>query len=164
MKRFVLVNEVIWLAFALLLAFAVCFPILYQADYAYFVYNALIICISFTYVRYIVTFKSLLFLKSKWIRVFWFIANILLFIFVLNRMENVVRWYDSFAFFEMFQNTALSVTQQKNIADYMFTEYVIFSIATFVGIVGYNMRMLASFWANSRVKSVKTINIDHAEV
>lgn len=157
MKKATVINEIIWYLVAIVFAFAVCFPVLYQANYAYLPYNLIIVVVAFTYLRYILSFKSLRFLQAKWIRVFWFVLNLLLFLFILNRMEFMVRWYDSFAFFEMFQNKAMSITEQKELADYVYKEYVIFSIASFVGIIGFNLRILGSFWKSSRVKSEKVI-------
>lgn len=157
MLKYSFINELIWIVAALLVGLAICFPILYQAEYRYIGNNLLIALVSVTYIRYIITFKSLTFLKSKWTRFVWFAFNLILFIFVLNRLEYIVRWYDSFAFEMMFQNADLTVTQQKSLATYIFREYTILSIATFVSIIGYNIKILASFWSKARLKSVKKL-------
>lgn len=159
-KLNLIILELVWWIIAFALAFAVIYPITSQAEYVHTLPNVLIVVLTVTYIRYILTFKKLWFLKNKYLRIGWFIINIYFFIYILNRLEVVSGAIDSFAVFDLFKHHDLTLTSEKQLIDYISVQYLSFSIASFVGIVGYNIRLLASFWSRSKVKEENKIKFD----
>lgn len=156
-KSNLIVLEIVWWLIAFTLAFAVVYPITSQAEYVHILPNVLIVILTVTYLRYILTFKKLWFLKNRYLRIGWFIFNIYLFIYILNRLEVVSGAIDSFAVFDLFKHHNLTLVSEKQLIDYISVQYLSFSIASFVGIIGYNIRILASFWSRSKVKEENKI-------
>jgi hypothetical protein len=152
-------QETIWLIVSVLLAYAVCYPITSQAEFVPTLPNFLIVILSFTYIRYIVTFRSLWFLKTKNVRVGWFILNMFLFIFILNRLESMLTSVDSYAVFEIFHSHNLNLTEEKKLLNYFQMQYTLFTVASFLGIAGFNMRILMSFWSKSKVVKQESVII-----
>lgn len=156
-KSNLIVLEIVWWLIAFTLAFAVVYPITSQTEYVHILPNVLIVILTVTYLRYILTFKKLWFLKNRYLRIGWFIFNIYLFIYILNRLEVVSGAIDSFAVFDLFKHHNLTLVSEKQLIDYISVQHLSFSIASFVGILGYNIRILASFWSRSKVKEENKI-------
>jgi hypothetical protein len=159
MKKLIFAQEVVWWLVSVVLAWAVVYPITSQADFNYAFPNFLIVVLSFNYLRYIITFTKLWFLKPKPVRIGWFLLNMYVFIFILNRLEVALVAVDSYAVYEIFSNHSLNPNNERNLLKYFESQYVLFSVASFLGIAGYNFRLLASFWSKSKVKKEQIITV-----
>lgn len=152
------IQEALWLVVSVALAIGILYPVTSQTNYLHILPNFLVVVLAFNYLRYGVTFEKLWFLKTKAVRVGWFIINIYLFIYMLNRMELILTAIDSYAVFEVFTGHQLSLTEEKKLLDYIHVEYIVFSMAAFLGIIVYNFRILASFWRSGRVVKEEIIS------
>lgn len=157
-NTYLYIQEFIWLLVSVLFAIGICYPVTLQAEYLHLLPNFLIVFLSLNYIRYIVTFKKLWFLKPKAVRVGWFIINIYLFIYLLNRLEVVLTAIDSVAVFEVFINHTLRISEEAELVEYIKKQYTIFTMASFLGIILFNIRLLVSFWSTSKVKKEKIIS------
>jgi hypothetical protein len=159
-KSNLIVLELIWWIIAFALAYAVIYPITSQAEYVHILPNMLNVVLSVTYIRYILTFRQLWFLKNRYLRIGWFFFNIYLFVYILNRLEFVTGAINSFAVFDLFKHHDLTLSSEKQLIDYISVQYSSFSIAAFVGIRGFNIRILGSFWSRSKVKEENKIKFE----
>ncbi|MGB1248228.1 MAG: hypothetical protein ACPG4Z_05040 [Chitinophagales bacterium] len=148
--------ELVWWLVAFVLAGGVLFPILSQAGYYHTLMTILVIIVSFTYVRYIIMFKTLFFLRPKWLRMMLLLGNIFLFIFILYWVEYILGTVDAFAIEDLIHNHDLGMMQQKDIMMYVKKLWMFFGVASFIGIIGFNIRLILSFWKKRRVVT-KTI-------
>ncbi len=151
------IKNILWLFIALIAAFVFQIPMILQGKYLYFWNNTLIIITSIIYFRNALDFDQIFYHRSKWLRYGIFIFNILLFMFILNRLEIVLGHIDSMAMNKLMQSETITLQGSVDLFRYIHKEYLIFSVASFVGIVVYNIRILSSFWKKAKIKREKQL-------
>lgn len=151
------IKNILWLLIALVAAFVFQIPMLLQGEYLYFWNNTLIIITSITYLRNTLDFDQIFYHSNKWLRYGIFVFNILLFMFILNRLEIVLGHIDSMAMHKLMQSETITLQGSVDLFQYIHKEYLIFSVGSFVGIVVYNIRILRSFWKKAKIKREKQL-------
>ncbi|MCB9257467.1 MAG: hypothetical protein H6579_10080 [Chitinophagales bacterium] len=150
-------KSLIWLFVAILLTLAVQVPMLWQGNYLFLLPNSLTILLSVLYIRNGLDFKNIEWHKNKWLRYVVFVLNIFLFIFILNRLELFLGYVDSMSI-----ESILKIKNYENfnlieMLQYIHNEYLLFSIASFLAIVFYNIKLFTSFWNRSKLKSERPL-------
>ena len=151
------IKNILWLLIALVAAFVFQIPMLLQGKYLFFWNNTLIIVTSITYLRNTLDFDQIFYHSNKWFRYGIFVFNILLFMFILNRLEILLGHIDSMAMHNLMLSDTISLQGSVDLFQYIHKEYLIFSVASFVGIVVYNIRILRSFWKRAKIKREKQL-------
>lgn len=151
------IKNILWLLIALIAAFVFQIPMLFQGEYLYFWNNTLIILVSITYFRNALDFDQIFYHGNKWSRYGIFVFNILIFMFILNRLEIVLGHIDSMAMHKLMKSETITLQGSVDLFRYIHKEYLIFSVASFVGIVVYNFRILSSFWKKAKIKREKQL-------
>ena len=147
-----LIKNLTWLFIALLVAAAIQVPMLWHGEYAFLLPNTLIVVISIVSLRNTIDFDEISFHKNKWFRYFTFVLNIFLFIYLLNRLELLTGIIDSMDMSALINSSSISLSESVDLFKYINKEYIIMSIASFVAMFVYNIKILRSFWKRSNVK------------
>lgn len=147
-----LIKNLSWLLIAVLVAVAIQFPMLWHGNYTFLFPNTLIIMITILSVRNTIEFEEVALHKNKWLRYFIFVLNIFLFIFILNRLELLTGIIDSMDMSALIESDSISLGESVELFKYINKEYTILSIASFVAMFVYNLKILRSFWKRSKVK------------
>lgn len=142
-----ILKEIIWVLIALIVAAIVQFKIVQTIDYKFLISNTLVIFISVYYLRAIVDFKNMFFIKNKWLKYFMFAFNLFLFVFLVTRMQKLVVIYDSFTI-TAYANSfvLLSTDVEAKTIEYIHKEFLFFGIFSLVSIVFFNIKTITSFW------------------
>lgn len=147
-----LVKTFIWLFVALSVSVAFQIPMLWQGTYHFLYPNLLIVFVSIITIRNSFEFYSISFHQNKWLRYFLFVLNIFIFIYIINRLEIVLGIVDSMDVQKLITSSSITFNESVALLKYVSKEYLFFSVASFVGIAIYNIRILSSFWRKSKVK------------
>lgn len=152
-----LLKTLIWLFVAFLVAIAFQIPMLWHGEYYLLLPNTLIIASSIFYLRNALEFNSVFFHKNKWVRYLIFVLNIVLFIYLMNRLELVMGFVDSLAMENILKTAPIDFNKSLELLNYVGKEYLAFSIASFVAIAVYNVKIFTSFWGKAKVKSERQL-------
>lgn len=151
------IKTIVWLLFAALASIAVQIPMLWHGEYHFILPNFLIVFLTIVSIRNSFEFYSILFHKNKWLRYALFVLNIFLFIYILNRLELVLGVIDSMAMDQLISSDSISLNEAVDLMKYINNEFLLFSIASFVGLAIYNIRILTSFWKKASIKREKKL-------
>jgi len=155
-----LIKNILWITIAFIVAIAFQIPMLWHGEYTFLVYNMMLIVLTIIYIRNFFDFESLNFHYKKWWKYGIFMLNILLFIFFLNRAEILLGHVDSMAIDKLIiSKEYLSMEESSKLLKYINTEYLLFTISTFVAIAVYNIKILASFWKRTKIKRERKIQL-----
>tara|TARA_B110000037_G_C17036577_1_gene471878 strand:- start:696 stop:1172 length:477 start_codon:yes stop_codon:yes gene_type:complete len=141
-----LIKTLIWVLVAIITSVAIQIPMLWHGDYAFLYPNLLIVFISIMSIRNSFEFYNIGFHRNKWSRYFLFVLNIFIFLYILNRLEIVLGVIDSMDVKNLISSSTITFNETVDVLKYVNKEYLFFSIASFVGLAIYNLRLLASFW------------------
>lgn len=147
-----LIKSLIWIFVALIASFAIQIPMLWQGDYALLYPNILIVFVSIMSIRNTFEFYSIGLHKNKWLRYFLLVINLFVFIYILNRLELLLGIIDSMDMKSLITSSTITFDESVELLRYINKEYLFFSVASFVGLIIYNIRILTSFWKKSTLK------------
>lgn len=147
----------IWLLVAVLLALAIQVPMLWQGKYLFLLPNTLCIMLTVLYIRNGLDFRNIAWHKSKWLRYIIFVLNIFLFIFILNRLELFLGYVDSMSIESILKIKNYESFNLLEMLKYINNEYLLFSVASFLAIAFYNIKLFTSFWNRSKLKSERQL-------
>lgn len=91
-----LVYELLWFAFAAVIAYLLILPIKNEISQQFFQYLMWSLFLVFTYFRFVAFMMRSIILENVWVKILLFIANIPLFFFVLNQYYTFGRVYDEY--------------------------------------------------------------------
>lgn len=147
-----LIKTVIWVFVAIIVAVAVQIPMLWQGEYQFILPNSLIIFVTVLYLRNAFDFKLIGLHQNKWIKYAIFVMNIFLFIYLLNRLELMMGIIDNMDINKLIVSDTIGFNSSVELFQYINKEYLFFSVASFVAIALYNIKLLASFWKKAGIK------------
>ena len=146
------IKTIGWLVFAMIASIAVQTPMLWHGEYHFLLPNLLIVFVTITSIRNSFEFYIIGLHKNKWVRYALFVFNIFLFIYILNRLELILGVIDSMAMDQLITSDSISLNEAVDLMKYINTEFLLFSVSSFVGIIIYNIRILSSFWKKATIK------------
>lgn len=161
-KALLAIFEPLWLIVTAIFCGALLYPIFSQiwVKNRYLINWFVFWFIGLTYIRYIVTFKQLLFLKPKPVRWLWFIFNIFIIVFSISQLQHLISIQDSFSLYVYTDiKHHLSVAAEGELLNYIKWLTLLGSVVLFVGVIGYNFMLLKSFWRRSKVQKETTIDL-----
>jgi hypothetical protein len=147
-----LIKNLTWLFIAIILALAIQVPMLWHGKYAFLFPNTLIVVVSVLALRNTLEFEQVAWHRSKWFRYIVFTGNIFLFLYLLNRLEALTGVIDSMRMSALIESDTISLSESVDLFKYINKEYIVITIASFVAMIVYNVKILRSFWKNSTVK------------
>lgn len=134
-------------------------PMLWHGEYTFLPYNMLIILITILYLKNTFDFKNIKLHYNKWWRYGFFVFNIFLFIFLLNRVELLLGYIDSMSIDKLILSKEyLNMNESSKLLKYINAEYLLFTISSFAAIAVYNIRILTSFWKRTKIKRERKLN------
>jgi hypothetical protein len=125
---------------------------LWHGKYAFVLPNTIIVVATILSIRNTVEFNEIGLHQNKWFRYILFMFNFFLFIYLLNRLELLTGIIDSMNMSALIVSKTITLTESVDLFKYINKEYIILSIASFVSMFVYNIKILRSFWKNSTVK------------
>ncbi len=153
-----LIKSLIWFSVAVLVAVIIQIPMLWQGEYHYMLNNTLIIALTILFLRNAFDFKQISLHKNKWVRYFIFVLNIFLFIYILNRLEFMLGLIDNMDMNKLITSDNMSLSASVELFQYIHKEYLFFSVASFVAIAIYNIKLLTSFWQRAQIKRERQLS------
>lgn len=142
-----ILQEIIWIFIALILAAIVQFYIVQNIEFKFLLANTLVIFVSVYYTRLAVDLKNIFFFKNKWLKYFLISFNLFLFIFIITRIQKVIILFDVYSISSYSKKVVvLEPLQESNLINYIHKEFLFFSIFSLVAIVILNSKLLVSFW------------------
>lgn len=149
-------SNILWFVFAILVAVAIQIPMLLKGSYNFILPNTITIVLAVFYIHLSFNFYKIKAHVSKWFRYFVFVGNIILFIYLLNRLELVLNLADSMDIYKILPDKYIGLTETANLLAYIKNEYLLFSVMLFVMMIYYNITIVRSFYNRARlVKETK---------
>ena len=137
--------ELIWWVITLIILGGVLFPIYKsEANYPFWLSNAIFIIASITIARYIFLLKHTFLANRQWVKVIVAVLSIPLFIYLLNDFSFFRAIADEIGLEEIFEH--LSLNGQSRMANYVRSEMLFFGAASIICSVLLPIRMVISFW------------------
>lgn len=152
-----LLKTIIWFIVATLVSLAVQTPMIWHGEYYFLFSNLLIVFVAIVSLRNAFEFYSIGFHRNKWLRYCILVFNLFVFIYLINRLEIILGIIDGMDVEKLITSSSISFNETVDLLKYIKKEYLFFSMASFVGIIIYNLRLLASFWKNSQLKKEQRI-------
>lgn len=149
LKKYNIAKELIWWVISILLAYIVLDPICSKIDYKYLYFNILIVLVPIHYFRYIIFFRSNLFLKYKWVRFFVFALNIQIIIHMVRVTQDilvVVEEQNIQAVMHASSSMKMGLNEIFHLLRYMKEEMLGFTIASSLTAVALNLRIIYAFF------------------
>jgi hypothetical protein len=148
-----LLRELVWIAIATVVAILVMRPITMQLQYRLMIINGILIVLPIMYFRYAIYMRSMMILQPRWLRFFWSVVNLNLFIYILRRQQEFMGIYDSFTIADMGKPLhALSPADEGWLFQYFYTETSIAVVASLTLIVVMTIRFIWSYWQSARTR------------
>ena len=91
-----IVYEILWLVLAAVASAILIYPIYTKISHEFFVYLCWSLFLVFTYIRGILFMQRSIFFRNIFVRLFLFVANIALLIFVLNQFFTFIHVFDDY--------------------------------------------------------------------
>jgi hypothetical protein len=150
-----IVQEIVWILLALLIATAVVYPLYRVLDYVFLVDNFLIVFYVVMLFRWTLFFKEVPWLKSRWLHFFLLVVNLNLFVFVISRMQRFFDVFDSFFIDDLGKpKMDLSLSEGEKLMHYFYYEINISVVFVLVLIVMFIGRMIHNYWSKTKMRLV----------
>lgn len=146
-----LLSNILWFSFALLVAIAVQIPMLIKGTYNFILPNTLTIVLAVLYIHLSFNFYKVKAHVNKWYRYFVFVSNVILFIYLLNRLEVVLNLIDSMDIYKILPDKYIELAETANLLAYIKSEYLLFSVMLFVMMIYYNITIIRSFYKRAQI-------------
>ena len=137
-----LIKSLAWLLISILVAIAIQVPMLWHGNYAFILPNTLIVVLTVLSIRNTIEFDEVGLHKNKWFRYFLFMSNLFLFIYLLNRLELLAGIIDSMDMSALIDSSTITLSESVDLFKYINKEYLILSIASFVSMFVYNIKII----------------------
>jgi len=148
-----IVQEIVWILIALLVAAFAVFPLVMKLNYVFLVENVCFAFYAVTLVRLVVFFKSVPWLKPTWVRFLLFVVNINLFIFIVRKEQNFISIYDSFTIEDLgMPRKTLSLKEMETLYNYFYTEINLVVVTCLILILAFCARLVLSYWSLAKTR------------
>ncbi len=150
---FAIIQETIGWLITVAIAIATLCPVTQKINYNFLFENGLFIAAAGTYLRYFLFYNSIPFLQPNWVRFVVFTANLVLWVYMLNRYEMMLQIHDDYVL-EEFGSMIMPLNndEQKSLLDYL---YKLISFSGFVALLAtalFNLRLIGAYWRVAKVR------------
>lgn len=152
-KGLVILQEIIWLLIAFSVAAFAVFPLYSKLDYIFLIENFVFAASAVLLFRLVFFFKSVLWLKSKWVRFLLFAFCVNYFVFIINTETKFLYAHQSFLISDLGKpKTELSLTQTEQLFRYFYTEIHLIVVTCLALIVLFIIRLITSYWSLAKTR------------
>lgn len=146
-------QELIWWAITAAICVAVLYPITSKIEYQYIALNTYFIAMGITSLRYFLFFNTLVFLQNIWVRFGIFVANLILWMFTINKYETMFQVLDIFDTSLLGKPLVfLSINAQTELMKYIYQEILLSGLCALIGLVFLNLRIVGSYWRVAKIR------------
>lgn len=147
-----ILQEILWLFIIAIISFALFYPIIMLGTYKFLWINLMYIAVAIMYSRWTVNFKEIDYLKNKWFKIFIFLINFQLFIFSVNKLQDMIPLWETQSLLEYIYHIKKEMSLEHSV---MYLAYIknlilISGIASCIATVFLSVRILTSFFTSNK--------------
>lgn len=152
-KGLLILQEIVWLCIAGAVGAFVVFPLHSKIDYNFVIVNFVLSAYAVLLFRWVFFFKSIPWLKPKWVRFALFAFSVNAFVFIVNSEQKFLSAYNSFLISDLGEpRKTLSLIETEKLFHYFYTEIHLIVVSCLILIVLFVIRLIASYWSLARTR------------
>ncbi len=158
--RYVLTIEFVWWLIALLVSFAVLYPLISTLHFNFWLINGLFIFITVLLIRYVFFFYNIPWIKPMWVRFLLFAVLLNYCIFTLRKFQLFMDVFDSFILKDLGTPIhPISLATEGNLFNYFRLETTAIVTGSLVLSLALIVRLVSSYWKLAKRRMDDNFNI-----
>ncbi|MCS6818309.1 MAG: hypothetical protein RMJ53_01575 [Chitinophagales bacterium] len=146
-------QEALWWIITAAVCWLIFYPITTKIDYYYWRENLVFLISAITSIRYAIFYNQLSFLQPNIVKFLLFTANLVLWVYVLNRYEMLLQLYENFdlSFYGKMRKQMV-IAEQVDMLHLIYKQILIAGISALTGIVILNVRIIGAYWRVAKIR------------
>ena len=147
-------QELLWLTVIVVVCVAFFYPIFQLGTYKFLWMNTLYIAVFITYTRWVVNFKETMYLQNKWVKIFIFLLNFQLFIFSVNKLQDIIPLWETQSLLEYVYHIQKEISLESTVMylGYIKNLILLSGISCCAATIFLSARILGSFFTANRLR------------
>lgn len=152
-KGLLLLQEILWLCIAGAVGAFVVYPLHSKIDYVFVAENFVLAAYAVLLVRLVFFFKSVSWLKPKWVRFSLFAFSVNAFVFIIHAEQKFLSVYNSFLISDLgMPRQTLSLIETEKLFHYYYYEIHLIVVSCLILIILFVIRLIASYWSLAKTR------------